>query len=243
MQHQQITAIRPNVIFSTSAVLDEATRQLLKSVFQTRVVDMYASEEGRSIAWECDRCPGYHVNADLLVLEILKNGEPAPLGDEGEITITNLHSFAMPFIRFRQGDVGVLAKERPICGRGLPLLKRIEGRTDDFIVLSSGRKLSPRLFYYALWSVPGVAEFRLVQQSLDRLDVEFVTREGFDDHSRQLATDNLRQLVGNDVEITFSLVSAIPRDSAEKFRSFISMVDDRDLNVASKTMLDEREYS
>jgi len=227
LREQRTVVPKPTVVFSTSAVLDETTRQLLRSVFQTKVVDIYSSEEGRCIAWECDQCPGYHINADLLILEILKDGEPAPAGTEGEITITNLHSFAMPFIRYRQGDVGVLAKEQPICGRGLPLLKRIEGRTDDFIVLACGRKLSPRLFYYALWSVPGVAEFRLIQPSLDRLNVEIVATEEFDQHSHQLIVDNLRQLVGNDVEIIISIVSSIPKGSAEKFRSFISMVDDK----------------
>ena len=226
IQEQQITTIRPTVVFSTSAVLDESTRQLLQSVFRARVVDIYASEEGRCIAWECDHCPGYHINADLLIVEVLKkNGEPAPLGTEGEIAITNLHSFATPFIRYRLGDVGVLAKEQPTCGRGLPLLKRIEGRIDDFITLTSGRKLSPRLFYYALWSVPGITEFRLTQQRVDRLEVEIVTTKEFDHRSQELMFDNLRQLVGNDVEIIPSVVSFILRGPSEKFQSFISMVD------------------
>lgn len=227
IQDQPIMGIKPAVIFSTSAVLDETTRRLLSTVFGVKVVDFYASEEGRCIAWECDRCPGYHVNADLLIVEILNDGEPAPLGTEGEIVITNLHSFAMPFIRYRQGDVGALAKEQTICRRGLPLLKGIEGRTDDFIVLASGRKLSPRLFYYALWSVPGVTEFRLIQQSLDCLNVEIVITEEFDDQSHQVMLNNLRQLVGNNVEITTSTPSSIPRGPSEKFRSFISMVDGR----------------
>lgn len=226
MQDRQITTIKPDVIFSTSALLDETTRHFLKRVFGTRVVDVYASEEGRCIAWECDRCSGYHVNADLMIVEVLDDsGQPAAAGQEGEVVLTNLHSFAMPFIRYRQGDRAVSANQPAACGRGFPLLKRIEGRADDFIRTQSGRKVSPRLFYYALWTVPGIAEFRLTQQTLDRVLVEIVTNDEYNEQSRQVMFDNLRELLSDRVEILLSVVGRIPRGPSEKLQSFVSLIE------------------
>lgn len=224
IQEQGVTDIRPRLVFSTSAVLDAATRDRLGAIFRAPVLDYYASEEARCIAWECGRCPGYHVNSDLLIVEILDDkGEPVAPGVEGEITITNLHSFAMPFIRYRQGDRGVLATDKPVCGRGLPLLASVTGRSDDFIVAPDGRRLSPRLFYYALWTVPGVGEFRMIQKDLRRLHVELVATSDYTEASRRAMVANIRELLGEAVEITAVVVDAIPRGPAEKCRSFVSL--------------------
>jgi phenylacetate-CoA ligase len=227
MGEQGIDWIKPRLVFSTSATLDQTTRSALMSAFETKVIDYYASEEGRCIAWECDSCSGYHINADLLILEVVnEDGEPVPQGTEGEITITNLHSYAMPFIRYRQGDVGALSEKQPVCGRGLPLLKHIQGRTDDFILSLDGRRISPRLFYYALWTVPGVAEFRLIQKDLHHIRVEIFPSKEYDEASTQLLLENIRQLIGNEVEIDLSLVRSIPRGPSEKYRTFTCMIKD-----------------
>ena len=224
IRKQGVTDIRPRIVFSTSAILDAATRETLAAVFRVPVIDYYASEEGRCIAWECGRCAGYHVNSDLLILEILDDqGDPVAPGVEGEIAITNLHSFAMPFIRYRQGDCGVLATAGAVCGRGLPLLASVTGRSDDFIVTLDGRRLSPRLFYYALWTVPGIAEFRMTQEDLRRLRVEIVVNSDYTDASRRAMFANVRDLAGDGVEIIEAIVSSIPRGRSEKQRSFVSL--------------------
>lgn len=224
IRKQGTTDIRPRLVFSTSAVLDAATREMLASVFNSPVIDYYASEEGRCIAWECGRCAGYHVNSDLLIVEVLDDaGAPAARGVEGEITITNLHSFAMPFIRYRQGDRGALATGNPVCGRGLPLLASVTGRSDDFIVAPDGRRLSPRLFYYALWTVPGVAEFRMIQQTVRHLRVELVAGSDYTEASRRAVCANIRELLGEEVEISVAIVESIPRGRSEKLRSFVSL--------------------
>jgi phenylacetate-CoA ligase len=225
IRKQGVTEIRPRLVFSTSGLLDAATRDALAAIFRAPVVDYYASEEARCIAWECGRCAGYHVNSDLLILQILddQGAEVAP-GVEGEITITNLHSFAMPFIRYRQGDMGTLALEGPLCGRGLPLLASVTGRSDDFIVAPDGRRLSPRLFYYALWTVPGVAEFRMIQQDVRHLRVELVVTGEYTDASRRTMLANIWDLLGGDVHVAEAIVDSIPRGRSEKLRSFVSLI-------------------
>jgi phenylacetate-CoA ligase len=227
---QTVARIRPQVVFSCSELLDEGTRQLLGSVFQSRVIDIYGSEEGRCIAWECGQCSGYHINADLVIVEFLRDGKPVADGEDGEIVITNLHSFAMPFIRYKQADVGVPVNRQAICGRGLPLMAIVKGRLDDFVVLRNGRKISPQFFYYAIAPIAGIVGWRVVQKNIGELRVEVVPARGPGQSRRprrirQRINENLRQVMGEDMKLSLEIVNSIPRDQAEKFRSVVSLVE------------------
>ena len=132
--------LRIPMIVNTSGTLDDHGREMLRSVFQAQVIDIYASEEaGSVIAWECPVCSEYHINSDTVILEILKDGTPAGPDEEGEVVLTNLYNYTMPFIRYRQEDMGVFSAREPLCGRGLPLMKEIKGRSGDFVAEHADR--------------------------------------------------------------------------------------------------------
>jgi len=217
---------RPQVVFQSSGLLDEASRRFLQGAFDCKIVDIYGSAEGGCIAWECDVCPGYHVSADMVLVELLRDGRPVPPGEEGEVVITNLHSYAMPFIRYRQGDVGRWAGEGTVCGRGLPVMAVVEGRLGDFITLPSGKQLSPHHFFIALDTAAGVARWRLVQESLARLRVEVVTGgDGGDGQIDHTIRHSLQAIAGEGIEVAVSRVERLAIDPAQKFRSVLSLVD------------------
>lgn len=225
MQAQKVTDIRLNVIFQSSGLLDEASRQFLQSAFGVpRIVDIYGSAEAGCIAWECKTCPGYHVNSDMVIVELLDDGKPVDPGYEGEVVITNLHSYAMPFIRYQQGDVGRWATSSPLCGRGFSIMENIEGRLGDFITLPSGKRFSPHLFFIALDTVVGVTKWRLIQETVHRLRVEIVVNQSSGDLAPQAVRASLKEIVGEEMEIIVSEVSSLPYDPSQKFQSVKSMI-------------------
>jgi phenylacetate-CoA ligase len=224
MQAQGVRDIRPNVVFQSSGLLDEASRRFLRSVFGAKIVDIYGSAEAGCIAWECGTCAGYHVNSDMVIVELLDGEKPAPPGTEGEVVITNLHAYAMPFIRYRQADVGVWAEEPPQCGRGLPLMRVIEGRLGDFITLPSGQKVSPHHFFIALDTAVGVARWRLIQETPRRLRAEVIVDHSAGGRTYQEAKANLEAIVGEEMEIIVAEVDSIPYNPSQKFRSVVSAV-------------------
>jgi len=231
VSEKNVADITPRLLFSGSGVLDENTRQLLSSVFHCRIIDLYASFEAGYMAWECEKCGGYHICSDSVVVEILKNGEPAPPGEEGEVVITNLHSYAMPLIRYRQADLAVPSDRRSRCGRGLPLLEKIQGRLDDCIVLKDKRRVASQPFYYSIEPVPGIKRWRLIQEALDHLLVIIEPLDSFKQDSKESITRNLRQVVGPDVKIEFQLVEKIKISPQVKFRQIVSKIDkDPDLS-------------
>jgi phenylacetate-CoA ligase len=130
----------------------------------------------------------------------------------------------MPFIRYRQGDVGRWAEGGSVCGRSLPTMAIIEGRLGDFVTLPSGRQLSPHHFFIALDTAAGVARWRLLQEAVDRLRVEVVASGGGDDQIEQTIRHGLQEITGEGVEIDIARVERLAIDPAQKFRSVISWV-------------------
>lgn len=213
------------LIVNTSGMLDSHGRRLLEAVFNARVIDVYASEEaGSVIAWECPECTGYHINSDTVIVEFLKNGQPAVTGKEGEIVITNLQNFTMPFIRYQQDDTGIYTSDEPICGRGLPLMKEICGRSNDYVILPDGKKLTPHLFSLAMDDIAGIGEWKLLQKNIDEIEVEISVRENIKEEILEEVRRNLNRIIGDKMKIKIKLVKEIRRDPYQKLRSVVSEV-------------------
>jgi len=224
LQREGIDDIRPPMVFHSSATLDEGSRRFLETALRTTIVDIYGSDEAGCIAWECGTCRGYHVASDVLIVELLKDGTQVSPGEEGEVIITNLHSYAMPFIRYTQGDVARMSREAPSCGRGLPLMERIEGRTDDFIVLRTGRAVSPHPVYHCVDHVSGISRWKAVQHSIDQLTVYIELERRNEDTIHAAVRRNLQHLLGHELEITIKTVDSLPVDPSAKFRVVSSTV-------------------
>lgn len=84
-------------------VLDEPTRKFLELSFNSKVFDAYWANEVGSISWECKKREGQHVSAALLILEVIQDGEPVSPGEKGEIVVTCLLNYAMPFNKIQNG--------------------------------------------------------------------------------------------------------------------------------------------
>ncbi len=228
VQTRGIENIHIPLIVNTSGMLDHHGRQMLSSVFQAKVIDIYASEEaGSVIAWECPCCSDYHINTDTLIVEFLKDGKPAGPGEEGEVVITNLHNYSMPFIRYQQEDIGILSDKEPSCKRGLPLMKEIRGRSGDYVILPSGTKLTPHPFFMILDDFVDIGEWRLIQKSINEIYVEIAATDIFNENNLEIISQRLSSIVGGTIKINISLVDQIRRDPAQKLRSVVSMVTEK----------------
>jgi phenylacetate-CoA ligase len=155
-------------------------------------------------------------------VEVVKNGKPAPMGQEGEMVITNLHSDAAPLIRYASGDVGVLGAEKCSCGRKLPLLKSIHGRLVDFIMRPDGHMLSPYVVTCAVEDVPGVQQFQVVQKKPGEVIVRLVSPPS------QAVMDEVQSAVasamGGDTRVNVEKVSALAAEPNGKFKVVKSQV-------------------
>lgn len=164
---------RPKLAVSKGELLDNATRALIESALGAPLADYYATEETGIIAWQCPSGSGYHIDEDFVYVETLdEEGNPTAPGELGEITLTNLYMRAMPFIRYRVGDLGVLSTEPCPCGRGLPLLKNLSGRKVDLIINPDKEIHHPFALMVILEDVTSVARYRLIQNAENEIRIE-----------------------------------------------------------------------
>lgn len=163
---------------------------------------------------------GYHIDADQLIMEVVRGNEHAASGERGEIVVTALLNYAMPLIRYRVGDVGIFHEETCSCGRSLPMLKSIEGRLVDCFTLSNGRKVTPKLIMNAIQGTHGVTRYQVVQESVNKVTIELMRRENDPEVSVDELIFRCRNVLGDDVEI--EVFTGDRRNLKAKFRPVIS---------------------
>lgn len=219
-----IDQIRPRAIFTTAEVLDSDTRKLINSTLNIELVDLFGCIEVNRTAWECSEHCGYHLDIDSVVTEFINEGENVASGERGNIVYTSLFNFAMPLIRYNVGDIGVPSDELCACDRGLPIMKSVEGRTDDFISLPSGKLISPRVLSIVIKHFGGIMEYQVVQETLNNISVYIVISEKFDDKYIEKLSDNIRKVLNNEVSVDIKFRDALERGSTGKLRSIVSKV-------------------
>lgn len=225
-EENNIEAINPKSIISSAEILYRYQRDLIESVFKCKVFNRYGCREFGSIAHECSEHSGLHVNAEHVYVECLKeNGEPAASGEKGELVITDLDNYGMPFIRYKIGDLGVPSDRKCNCGRGLPLLEKIEGRTFDIIVGTNGRHLGGTFWTLLLrTAVNGIKQFQVIQESKNELNIRIVVDEAFRLEYIDVLTNKIHAYCGEDMNVDFEIVDEIPLTKSGKFRFVISKV-------------------
>ena len=211
------------VAFVTSERLYEDQRETIAGVFGCRVANGYGGRDAGFIAHECPQ-GGMHISAEDIVVELIgRDGEPVPDGTSGEIVITHLATREFPFVRYRTGDMAVMEKAAVCeCGRGLPLLKEIQGRTTDFVVAADGTVMHGLALIYVVRDLPGVESFKIVQESRKSTTVQLVVNGSFEHRNSDYITAGLKRRLGAGVDIRLEFLPRIEREQSGKFRYVVS---------------------
>jgi phenylacetate-CoA ligase len=210
------------VAFVTSERLYDEQRTTISNVFGCPVANGYGGRDAGFIAHECPS-GNMHVTADGLVVEIVNSdGQVQAPGVMGEIVVTHMYTGEFPFIRYRTGDVGVLGSTPCGCGRGLPLMKDIQGRSTDFVVASDGTVMHGLALIYVLRDLTGIKAFKVVQESRLLTRVLRVVDPAFQQQTVAQIVNEFKKRLGSDVSISVDLVDSIPPEASGKFRYVIS---------------------
>ena len=212
------------VAFVTSEALYDHQRSQIEKTFGCTVANGYGGRDAGFIAHQCP-AGGMHLTAEDIVVEIVDpQGRVLPHGESGEIVVTHLATGDFPFIRYRTGDVGVLDDQPCVCGRGLPLLKAIEGRSTDFVVAQDGTVMHGLALVYVIRDLPGVRQFKIVQESLALTRVLLATDSQFDEANIGKILSGIQQRLGSDVQVEIERMNDVPKEKSGKYRYVISHV-------------------
>jgi phenylacetate-CoA ligase len=213
--------IRIPLAITSGETLHPEQRQVIERAFRCRVFDQYGCAELSVLAAE-GRCGSLHLSPDYGITEVVDDrGEPVPDGTPGHVVCTGLVNSAQILLRYRIGDTGALAARPCGCRSALPVLRGLEGRSVNAILLPDGRKL------YRMASVageiPAIRGYQIVQEEVGRFTLYVVPAEGYRNADGSWAARNLGASVGP-AAIRVECVSEIPRGPGGKFASVVSRV-------------------
>jgi len=212
------------VAFVTAERLYNEQRKMIARAFGCRVANGYGGRDAGFVAHECPS-GGMHITAEDIIVEAVRpDGSWVASGEPGEIVVTHLATSDFPFVRYRTGDVGVLDARACVCGRGLPLIKEIQGRTTDFVVAADGTVMHGLALIYVLRDTPGIESFKIVQESIEFTRVLIVPGEGYGDAARKAVTQGLQARLGEAVKVVLEEVPQIAQERSGKFRYVVSNV-------------------
>jgi phenylacetate-CoA ligase len=219
------TCIKPRMVITGAETVTPAMREQLSRAFKAPVYDTYGAQEFSRIATQCIVTGEYHVCDDSVLVEILAADRPAARGETGTVIATNLHSFAMPFIRFELGDLAVQGRDLCACGVPFPTLLGIQGRMIDHFPMPDGSDLHPWRLLDAAWPhLDWIAQYRFVQETTSRVVMLLAPRRNPTDLELSDLEQREKKVLGSGVEFICELVEQIELDPTGKLRPFRSLV-------------------
>lgn len=221
------------VAFVTGEVCYPHHRKTLEDGFGVPVADGYGSREAGFIAHQCP-AGGMHIMAENVIVEVLRDGRPAPPGTLGEIVLTHLDAYAMPFIRYRIGDVGRLKAGRCACGRGLPMMDVVQGRATDFLYLPDGNIKHALSVIYPLRRLPNVRQFRVMQDQDYTVTVHVVPDGPREVSTREAVVRGIRPVIGDTVALRVEMVDEIAAPESGKYCYVVSQAGPRSSPCSSE---------
>lgn len=229
LRENGIDDVRFEAIITTAEVLLPENRQLLEAVFGGQVFNRYGCRELSVIASECECHQGMHVNAEALLVEVVPH--PTLPASSGRIVITDLLNKSMPLIRYEIGDVGVWAAGTTCaCGRGLPLLADVQGRTTDFLVLSDGRQISGPSLTLVVADMADVRQVQFVQHNQRDITLRVVPGRNYGASTQAELRKRMQLYLGDLVHLELEEVASIASELSGKYRFVVS-----ELGNASRT--------
>ncbi len=216
--------IKPKGIISSAETLPLYKKELIERVFSCKVLNRYGSREVGLIASECPCQEGLHINSDNVFVEVLIGDRPVAKGRSGEIVVTDLWNFGMPLIRYKMEDRGSLKEGLCSCGRGLPLLGEVEGRTSDFLVAEDGTLIHGEYFTHLFYGVAGVKQFQIIQENHKNVTVKIAAQDNIDKSSFQNIEKTIKESLGMFVDVKIELLDHIPPAPSGKYLFTISKI-------------------
>ena len=222
--------VQIKAVLTTGEMLYQHQRKEIEERYGAKVFDNYGCNEIGALAFECEM-GNKHITDEHVIMEVVDD-QGVPVWDEpGRIIITDLDNHLTPFIRYEVGDIGILTRSICSCGRKLTVLKKLEGRTQDFIVNEAGVKLSTLYIAARFKDLKLIHRLQIVQRSLN--DIVLLYEGSSDDIEKELhdIMHDIKTHLGQKTRVTSLKVEHLIYTQRGKFELIISLDKSKHLNT------------
>jgi len=212
-------------VFPTAELLPAHWAETIARVFGAQVLPYYGCGEVQSLGYSCPEAGDgtFHTCDEHAVIEVERADGSVGLDGEGAFLITDLDNRAMPLIRYKNGDAGLLAAPGCRCGRSLGRILRLDGRVNDVLITTAGAPISGALCAHAFRLIGGVEAYQVVQRRPGQAIVRIVRGPSFDAAVEEpKLRDIFSKYLGRDAAIVFEYVTEVTKTPAGKARFVIN---------------------
>jgi phenylacetate-CoA ligase len=229
IQEHHLSIYSPHAIMTTAGVLYPEVRSRIEKVFRTTIFNRYGSQEVSDIACNCEKDQGLHLIPDIHYLEIVdEKGKEVKPGESGEIIITLLTNYTMPLIRYKIGDRGILSDKNNQCGRGLPLLEKVEGRIRSNFKNKFGDHINGGVFIDLFHFRENIKQFQIIQETVDSIVINLVLidKTNLKDMDKDFKEINKKiwKIMGHKTNVNYNIVDEIEPSPSGKYMYSFSRV-------------------
>jgi phenylacetate-CoA ligase len=230
IQEHHLPVYSPQAIMTSAGVLYPEVCARIERVFQAPVFNRYGSREVGDIACNCEKSLGLHIIPDIHYLEIVDDeGKEVKLGESGNIIVTLLTNYAMPLIRYKIGDLGILSLENSECGHELPLLEKVVGRINSSFKNKFGDFISAGIFFPLFYFQDNIQQFQIIQEMVDSILINLVlidkTKLKDMDNNFKEINQKIEKIMGHKTKIKYNIVDEIKPSSSGKYLYAFSKVE------------------
>lgn len=196
-------------VITISEVLTDNIRENIQKAFGVNPLSRYTTEELGVLAMECPTEQKLHLNNVNFIIEVLdKNGRHVKPGEQGEVVVTDLHSHAMPLIRYNTGDLAIFGKGACKCGLTTPYLESLLGRQLESIYAVDGSVVSSMAINGQMRDIDGVRQFQFIQTG--KLEYTLNIVKQYSEINESEIDRRYRTILGHEADIIFNYLEDIP---------------------------------
>jgi len=219
-----IKAPQLKAVITSSEKLSGEMRDEFFKAYGCRTYDTWSGVEACGIISECEK-GSLHISPDLAILEVLdENGQPVKKGETGELVCTGFLNYDQPLIRYRIGDKVTLSDKTCSCGRDMPVIEEIVGRTEDVVIGKDGREMVR--FHGIFIDIMSIIQGQVIQETLDHIIVRVAVSKPLSISEKELIRKRAVSQLG-DINVEIQEVNEIPIGANGKYRAVISKVKQR----------------
>ena len=213
--------LRLDSFFCYGQQVSDEQRQKVMDSFGARCISIYSSKEAGLIACQCATGSHFHINSELVLLEVLNaQGEACQPGETGRVVVTPLHSTAQPLIRYEQGDLATVG-DACSCGSKLPVLLSIDGRQDPIFRFPDRLGSEVLIDKSMLQKALRAAAIQMAQTSELKFEIRYVAEEDVTPRAKTKINKHLREVLHPKLNFEYRRMLEIPRNAGGKQQRFV----------------------
>ena len=223
-EKRKIDDIHFKTIQCTGESLFANEKERMEKTFGSDIYQFYATSEARMIGGDCSEHSGLHICSETILVEFLKDGEPAAEGELASVVVTPLFSYGMPLIRYDLDDAASRINDSCPCGRTLPLMSYVDGRIMDILVTGDGRRLGYSNFRSRIFDHIDVEQYRITQESINSIVVELIPGNTYGEKAEGFIISSIKKYMGDDTKVAVKVVDKLDSPPSMKRRTVVSKV-------------------